>query len=51
MRENRTYGSAGGAELLRPDPDRRFFGGVLEILCQSFKVLKKGLNNDREIRF
>jgi hypothetical protein len=23
MRENRTYGSAGGAELLRPDPDQR----------------------------
>jgi hypothetical protein len=22
MRENRTYGSAGGAELLRPDPDQ-----------------------------
>jgi hypothetical protein len=25
--------------------------GVLEILCQSFKVPKKGLNNGREIRF
>jgi len=27
------------------------FEGVLEILCQSFKIFKRGLHNDREIRF
>ena len=27
------------------------FQGVLEILCQSFNLSKRGLHNDREIRF
>ena len=50
----RAQGCAGEAKHIHVSLDTRLpasYGGVLEILCQSFKLYQRGLHNDREIRF